>query len=116
MLMKGVTLRGLEVFEALAESGSVAKAAEGTGLSQPAVSQQMRNLEGALGVDLVDHGRRPMRLTRRLEAGTVWVNRYGRSRDHILPTTGWKSSGLGSDLGREAYRANRRTKSVLIDL
>ncbi|MGQ3485880.1 aldehyde dehydrogenase family protein [Roseovarius pacificus] len=59
---------------------------------------------------------RAMRLTRRLEAGTVWVNRYGRSRDHILPTTGWKSSGLGSDLGREAYRANLRPKSVLIDL
>ncbi len=59
---------------------------------------------------------RALRLTRRLEAGTVWVNRYGRSRDHILPTTGWKSSGIGSDLGREAYRANRRTKSVLIDL
>lgn len=63
MLMKGVTLRGLEVFEALAENGSVAKASEVTGLSQPAVSQQMRNLEAALGVDLVDHGRRPMMLT-----------------------------------------------------
>lgn len=63
MLMKGVTLRGLEVFEALAESGSVARAAEVTGLSQPAVSQQMRNLESALGADLVDHGRRPMQLT-----------------------------------------------------
>jgi len=63
MLMKGVTLRGLEVFEALAQSGSVAKASEVTGLSQPAVSQQMRNLETALGVDLVDHGRRPMMLT-----------------------------------------------------
>lgn len=63
MLMKGVTLRGLEVFEALAVSGSVAKAAELTGLSQPAVSQQMRNLETALGTDLVDHGKRPMRLT-----------------------------------------------------
>ncbi|MCR8825853.1 aldehyde dehydrogenase family protein [Pseudosulfitobacter koreensis] len=59
---------------------------------------------------------RAMRLTRKLEAGTVWVNRYGRSRDHILPTTGWKSSGLGHDLGREAYHANRRKKSVLIDL
>lgn len=63
MLMKGVTLRGLEVFEALAENGSVARAAETTGLSQPAVSQQMRNLESALGVDLVDHGRRPMQMT-----------------------------------------------------
>ena len=63
MLAKGVTLRGLEVFEALAHSGSVAQAAEATGLSQPAVSQQIKNLEAALGADLVDHGKRPMRLT-----------------------------------------------------
>lgn len=59
---------------------------------------------------------RALRMISRLEAGTVWVNRYGRSRDHILPTGGWKASGLGKDLGREAYLANRRTKSVLIDL
>ncbi|MCJ7871828.1 LysR family transcriptional regulator [Marinovum sp. 2_MG-2023] len=63
MLAKGVTLRGLEVFEALAESGSVAGAARATGLSQPAVSQQMRNLETALGTALVDHSKRPMQLT-----------------------------------------------------
>lgn len=63
MLMKGVTLRGLEVFEALAATGSVAQAAELTGLSQPAVSQQLRNLEKALGTDLVDHGKRPMQVT-----------------------------------------------------
>ncbi|TGS08425.1 aldehyde dehydrogenase family protein, partial [Mesorhizobium sp. M2E.F.Ca.ET.209.01.1.1] len=50
------------------------------------------------------------------EAGTVWVNRYSRSRDHILPTGGYKRSGIGKDLGREAYLANRRTKSVLISL
>ncbi len=59
---------------------------------------------------------RAMRMIGRLEAGTIWVNRYGRSSDHILPTGGWKSSGVGKDLGREAYLANRRTKSVLIDL
>lgn len=63
MLPKGVTLRGLESFEALASTGSVAGAAERTGLSQPAVSQQIRNLEKALGADLIDHGKRPMRLT-----------------------------------------------------
>lgn len=63
MLNKGVTLKGLEVFEALAVAGSVAGASKMTGLSQPAVSQQMRNLETALGVELVDHGRRPMQLT-----------------------------------------------------
>ncbi|MEP2717710.1 LysR family transcriptional regulator [Pseudophaeobacter sp.] len=60
MLIKGVTLRGLEVFETLAKTGSVALTAQATGLSQPAVSQQLRNLEKALGADLVDHGRRPM--------------------------------------------------------
>lgn len=59
---------------------------------------------------------RAIRVTRAVQAGTVWINRYGRSRDHILPTGGYKSSGLGKDLGREAYHANRRSKSVLIDL
>lgn len=59
---------------------------------------------------------RALRATNRLQAGTVWVNRYGRSRDHILPTGGYKQSGLGKDLGREAYLANRKSKSVLIAL
>ncbi len=72
MLIKGVTLRGLEVFEALAASGSVAQAAEATGLSQPAVSQQIRNLESALGTDLVVHKKRPMRLT---PAGRAYLAR-----------------------------------------
>lgn len=59
---------------------------------------------------------RALRVTKALQAGTVWVNRYGRSRDHILPTGGYKSSGIGKDLGRDAYLANRKSKSVLIDL
>lgn len=71
-MMKGITLRGLEVFEALARTGSVAQTATRTGLSQPAVSQQLRNLEAALSTDLVDHGRRPMRLT---PAGTHFLHR-----------------------------------------
>jgi aldehyde dehydrogenase (NAD+) len=59
---------------------------------------------------------RVLRITRAIAAGTVWVNRYGRSRDHILPTGGYKRSGIGKDLGREAYHANRRSKSVLIQV
>jgi aldehyde dehydrogenase (NAD+) len=58
---------------------------------------------------------RALRVTKALQAGTIWVNRYGRSRDHILPTGGYKRSGIGKDLGREAYLANRKLKSVLID-
>lgn len=59
---------------------------------------------------------RALRLSRLLQAGTVWVNRYNRSRDHILPTGGYKRSGIGKDLGRDAYLANRKSKSVLIGL
>jgi len=39
-------------------------AARNIGLSAPAASQQLRNLETALGQDLVDHGRRPLELSR----------------------------------------------------
>ncbi|TPI58175.1 aldehyde dehydrogenase [Mesorhizobium sp. B3-1-7] len=59
---------------------------------------------------------RALRLSRLLQSGTVWVNRYNRSRDHILPTGGYKRSGIGKDLGREAYQANRKSKTVLIAL
>lgn len=58
---------------------------------------------------------RALRATRALEAGTVWVNRYGRSNDFILPTGGYKQSGIGKDLGREAYVANLKTKTALIE-
>jgi aldehyde dehydrogenase (NAD+) len=69
----------------------------------------------AAGVHTADLNR-TLRLVRKLEAGTVWVNRYGRSNDYILPTGGYKRSGIGKDLGREAFEANLRFKSVLIDI
>ncbi|PWK59123.1 LysR family transcriptional regulator [Roseicyclus mahoneyensis] len=71
-LLKGLTLRGLEVFEMLARTGSVAVTADRLGLSAPAVSQQMRNLSQTLGVDLIDHSRRPMVLT---PAGRLFLGR-----------------------------------------
>ncbi|TSD88773.1 aldehyde dehydrogenase [Mycobacterium sp. KBS0706] len=68
----------------------------------------------AAGVHTADLGR-AMRAVRRLQAGTVWVNRYGRTADFILPTGGYKRSGIGKDLGRQAVEANLRHKSVLIE-
>jgi aldehyde dehydrogenase (NAD+) len=56
-----------------------------------------------------------MRAMRGIAAGTVWVNRYGRSGDMIIPTGGFKQSGIGKDLGRQALEASMRYKSVLID-
>jgi aldehyde dehydrogenase (NAD+) len=69
----------------------------------------------AAGVHTADLGR-ALRFVRGLEAGTVWVNRYGRSADFMIPTGGYKRSGIGKDLGKQAYEANLRFKSVLIDL
>jgi aldehyde dehydrogenase (NAD+) len=68
----------------------------------------------AAGLHTADVGR-ALRFARQLEAGTVWVNRYGRSNDFVIPTGGYKRSGIGKDLGRQAFEANLRYKSVLID-
>ncbi|AYP22778.1 aldehyde dehydrogenase family protein [Pantoea agglomerans] len=58
---------------------------------------------------------RALRAMRAIDAGTVWINRYGRSGDFIIPTGGFLGSGIGKDLGRQAFQACQRQKSVLID-
>lgn len=58
---------------------------------------------------------RALRAMRSIAAGTVWINRYGRSGDFIIPTGGFHGSGIGKDLGRQAFESCRRDKSVLID-
>ena len=68
----------------------------------------------AAGVHTADIGR-AMRAMRGISAGTVWINRYGRSADFVIPTGGYGRSGIGKDLGRQAVEANLRQKSVLID-
>lgn len=67
----------------------------------------------AAGVHTKDINR-ALRAVRQLQAGTVWVNRYGRSSDFVIPTGGYKQSGIGKDLGRQAYESNLRYKSALI--
>jgi aldehyde dehydrogenase (NAD+) len=68
----------------------------------------------AAGIHTADIGR-ALRLARGIEAGTVWINRYGRTSDYVIPTGGYKRSGIGKDLGRQAYEANLRFKSILAD-
>jgi aldehyde dehydrogenase (NAD+) len=58
---------------------------------------------------------RALRAVRQLQVGTVWINRYGRSSDFIIPTGGYKQSGIGKDLGRQAYEGSLRYKSALVD-
>lgn len=68
----------------------------------------------AAGVHTADIGH-ALRCVRQIEAGTIWINRYGRTEDFVIPTGGFKGSGIGKDPGRQAYDANRRVKNVLID-
>ncbi len=52
--MKHITLHQLEVFEALARSGSFTRAAEELFLTQPTVSQQIKQLTKAVGLPLFE--------------------------------------------------------------
>ena len=58
-----VTLWGIEVFAAAVEEGSISAAARRLGVSPSSVSQQLSNLEMALGATLLDRGGRPMAVT-----------------------------------------------------
>src|SRR6201993_1899642 len=51
-------LRDLDILVAVIETGGMGKAANRLGISQPAVSKGMVELEDALGVKLVDRSRR----------------------------------------------------------
>jgi len=58
-----VTLWGIEVFAAIAEERSISAAARRLGASVSAASQQLTNLEAALGATLVERHVRPVALT-----------------------------------------------------
>src|SRR6056297_2419801 len=58
-----ITLWGIEVFMAAADERSISAAAKRLGASPSAVSQQLTNLEGAVGATLLQRNARPVRLT-----------------------------------------------------
>lgn len=67
-----ITLWGIEVFVATAEEASITAAARRLGASAATVSQQITNLEGAVGTSLMDRGARPVTLT---PAGEMFLRR-----------------------------------------
>ena len=54
-------------------------------------------------------------LSRRLKAGTVWINTYGLM-DAALPFGGYKQSGFGRELGAQALESYTEVKTVWLGL
>jgi acyl-CoA reductase-like NAD-dependent aldehyde dehydrogenase len=58
---------------------------------------------------------RAHRVAHALEAGIVWINDHHRI-DPSMPWGGFKESGIGREVGRQAYRAYTQTQTVLVKL
>ena len=67
----------------------------------------------ASGVWTRDMGR-AFRMIERIEAGTVWVNSY-RLISLMMPSSGWKDSGLGSENGQKNILNFMKPKTVFLN-
>ena len=77
------TLRQLRVFLAVAAHGKFSRAADAVGLTQPAVSRGVAELEDVLGVRLLDRTTREVVLT---EAGQALVPALERLLEQLDDT------------------------------
>jgi len=77
MKLNNVSLKQLRVFVAIADHGSFVGAAEALGLSQPALSQSIRQLEDSIGSRLF------LRTTRRVQISSVGLSFLPQAR-HLL--------------------------------
>ncbi len=77
------TLRQLRVFVAVAQQGSFSQAGQQIGLSQSAVSHSIKELEGEMGIRLLDRTTREVLLT---EAGVQLSSRLERLLEELNTT------------------------------
>lgn len=73
--MRSLTLRQLRAFVEVARASSIGRAAEVLHLTQPAVSMQIRDLEGAVGLPLFERAGKGIRLTTTGEYFLVYARR-----------------------------------------
>jgi LysR family hydrogen peroxide-inducible transcriptional activator len=81
--MDEITLRQLRYFDALAGHSHFGRAAAACGISQPALSMQIKELEEALGAVLIERGARQVRLTKLGEEAAPRVRDILRSVDEL---------------------------------
>ncbi|MGB8624459.1 MAG: LysR substrate-binding domain-containing protein [Paracoccaceae bacterium] len=81
--MTNFTLKQLRYFDALARHGHFGRAADACAISQPALSVQIKELEGSLGMMLFERGARQIRLTGFGEEFALRVRDILRSVDEL---------------------------------
>jgi LysR family hydrogen peroxide-inducible transcriptional activator len=92
--MNNLTLKQLRYFEALARHGHFGRAADACAISQPALSMQIKELEGELGAALFERGARQVRLTGFGEAFALRVRDILRSVDELQDLARVSQDGL----------------------
>ncbi|RFU84217.1 transcriptional regulator CynR [Streptomyces triticagri] len=106
----GPELRQLRCLIAVAECGSFPRAADGLGMSQPALWQEIGRLERAVGAELLDRGGRDVGLT---DAGEVYAHHARRAlRDLSVADRAVRGAAhravpdaaVAADLSRETVR------------
>lgn len=94
-----LTVRQMEYFEALSETGHFGRAAALAGVSQPALSAQIGEMEQRLGVRLFERGGRSVRLTPEAQALRERI-------EHILAELREVERGAGQ--GQRGFRGRFR--------
>src|SRR5215813_12819359 len=96
--MTEVSFRQLRYFDALAGHSHIGRAAAACGISQPALSMQIKELEEAPGAVLIERGARQVRLTKFGEEAALRVRDILRSVDELgdfaRASRGWLAGRL----------------------
>jgi LysR family hydrogen peroxide-inducible transcriptional activator len=92
--LAGLSLRDLEYVEAVAELSHFGRAAERCGVSQPALSEQIRKLEAHLGVPFFERTRRRVAVTPQGAVLLKQVERILTEARHFMAMSGQGQAGL----------------------
>jgi len=101
----------LRVVSAIAEYGSITRAASVLGLSQPAVSQHLKKVEARIGMPLVTRAGRGIRLT---DAGTVVARHAAVVLGGLESTAGELADLAGLRAGRVRLAAFPSASSTIV--
>ncbi len=99
--MRVLSLRQLQAFQAIVETGNFSTAADALGTTQPAISKRIAEMEAALGVTLFDRDHRRPQLTRQGHAALPLCadilrlcERLARSLDDVAAYAGTLRLGI----------------------